>query len=147
MSLKSFTHRPVATIELSGTVTEAARRMCQQGVGALVIVDAGNGLPVGVFTDRDIVAMIADGKNPQEATVAQFAHAPLHVIASHESVDDALARMRQHGVRRLPIVDEHGKLCGLVSLDDLLVLLGNEMADVAATITGEIDQESMVRRH
>jgi CBS domain-containing protein len=147
MSLVSFTQRPVTTIELSSTVAEAARQMCQQGVGALVIVDAGNGLPVGVFTDRDIVALIADGKNPQEATVAQFPRAPLHVIASHESVDDALARMRQHGVRRLPIVDEQGKLRGLVSLDDLLVLLGTEMADVAATITGEIDRESMLRRH
>ena len=147
MSLLSFTHRPVSTIDLSSSVAEAARRMYQHGVGALVIVDASDGLPVGVFTDRDIVAMIADGKHPQEATVAQFPHAPLHVISMRESFDDALAKMRQHGVRRLPIVDEHGKLCGLVALDDLLVLLGNEMTDVAATITGEIDRESMVQRH
>jgi CBS domain-containing protein len=139
MSLVSFTHRPVSTIELSSFVAEAARRMCRQGVGAVVIVDAGDGIPVGVFTDRDIVAMIADGKNPQEATVAQFSHAPLQVISIRESFDDALAKMRHHGVRRLPIVDEHGKLCGLASLDDLLVLLGNEMADAAATITGETD--------
>jgi CBS domain-containing protein len=147
MSLVPFTQRPAHTIELSSTVAEAARRMCNNGIGALVIIDAGDTVPLGVFTDRDVVLMIAEGKNPQETTIAQFQHAPLHTISIRESFDDALAKMRQHGVRRLPIVDDNGKLCGVVSLDDLLVLLGNEMADVAATVTKEIDQESVRRRH
>ncbi len=146
MSLVSFTQRPVYTIELSSTVTEAARRMCHYGVGALVIIDAQDSAPVGVFTDRDVVVMIAEGIDPREETVARFLHAPLHSALIAESFDDVLAKMRKHGVRRLPIIDANGKLCGLVSLDDMLVLLGNEMADVAATITSEIDQESMLRR-
>ncbi|MGE0826649.1 MAG: CBS domain-containing protein [Candidatus Binatia bacterium] len=147
MSLATFTHRPVHTIALSCTITEAAQRMCQHQVGALVIIDSQELSPLGVLTDRDIVAMIAEELNPQEATVAQFLRASLQTAAITDSFDDVLSKMRAHGVRRLPIVDANGHLCGMVTLDDILVLLGNEMADVAATITGEIDQESMLRRH
>ena len=88
MSLVAFTQRPVDTIELSSTVTEAARRMCQNGVGVLVIIDAQDSAPIGIFTDRDVVVMLGESIDPREETVARFLHAPLHTASITESFDD-----------------------------------------------------------
>lgn len=146
MSLVHFTQRPVHTIESSCSIAEAARRMCHYSVGALVIVTIRHPAPLGIITDRDIVTLVAEGLNPRETTVGRFVRDPLHTILVTDSLSDALAKMRKHGVRRLPIVDAEGGLCGIVSLDDILVWLGKELADVAATVTGEIEHERNLKQ-
>lgn len=144
MSLENLTQRPVRTIQVSDTVAEAARLMCEYSVGALVITDAARVTPKGIITDRDLVWMISEGWNPQEATVGQFVGAPLQTVQVTDSLADAIKKMGEHGVRRLPIVDQDGQLRGLVSLDDILMLLGRQMADAAAAVTGELDHERRV---
>lgn len=144
MSLVALTQRPVHTVLGSHTVLEAAKRMCEHAVGALVVTDNDGTTPLGVVTDRDLVWMIAEGLDPKIAEVAQFARAPLHTVSVSDSVADAVRTMREHGVRRLPIVDGEHHLVGLVSLDDVLALLGQEMADVAATISGELAVERRI---
>ena len=93
------------------------------------------------MTDRDIVWMIAEGLDPKEAEVGQFMQAELQTVCVNDSLSDVTHKMREGGVRRLPIVDTERRLIGLVSLDDVLVLLGREMSDAAATISGEIEHE------
>lgn len=141
MSLAQLTQQPVQTVQASSTVAEAARLMCIHSVGALVITDATEVTPLGVITDRDLVWMIAEGLDPQTATVDQFVRSPLHSVCVTESLSDVTKAMREHGVRRLPILDPEGRLLGVVALDDILLLLGRELADVAAAITGELRQE------
>jgi CBS domain-containing protein len=141
MSLSKLTQTPVQTIRISTSVAEAARLMCRHSVGALVITDDSELTPLGVITDRDLVWMVAEGLDPREACVDQFVRQHLHTVCVTESLGDVTAKMRAHGVRRLPIVDTEGRLLGIVSLDDVLKLLGREMADAAATIDAEVEHE------
>jgi CBS domain-containing protein len=122
-------------------VAEAARLMCDHSVGALIVTDASGETPIGVLTDRDIVRMIAAGLDPKVARVGQFAAAPLRTVCVADSLLEAVRKMREHGVRRLPIVDGEGRLIGIVSLDDVLTLLAKELAYAAGAIGSEIEHE------
>jgi CBS domain-containing protein len=144
MSLAQLTQVPLRTIQPLATVAEAARLMCEQSIGALVITDASGETPLGIITDRDLVWMIAEGLDAREATVNQFVHGPLQMVQVSESLSDATKKMRDSGVRRLPIVDQESRLLGIVSLDDILVLLGRELADVAAAIALEFEHERRI---
>jgi CBS domain-containing protein len=144
MSLAQLTLAPVRTIQQSATLAEAARLMCEHSVGALVITDASGVTPLGIITDRDLVWMIAEGLDARDATVDQFVRSSLQTVHVSDSLSDATRKMRESAVRRLPIVDEQSRLLGIVSLDDILVLLGRELADVAAAITGEFEHERRI---
>lgn len=144
MSLAQLTLAPVRTIQPLATVVEAARLMCEESVGALVITDASGITPLGIITDRDLVWMIAEGLDARQATVNQFVRSSLQTVRITESLSAATRKMRENGVRRLPIVDQENRLLGIVSLDDVLVLLGRELADAAAAITGELEHERRI---
>jgi CBS domain-containing protein len=88
--------------------------------------------------------MIAEGLDPRVAEVGQFVHAPLHTARVTDSLSEVMHKMREHGVRRLPIVDQEARLIGMVALDDVLVLLGRELADAAGAITGELAHERRI---
>jgi len=141
MALTQLTQQPVQTVGVADTLITAARRMCDHSVGALVITDDTGVTPLGVITDRDLVWMIAEGLDPHLAQVGQFVRAELHTVGVNESLSDVTRKMREHGVRRLPIVDQEHRLLGLVSLDDVLVLLGRELADAAAAVDVEMASE------
>jgi CBS domain-containing protein len=133
----------VATVEPGFTVREAAQSMLERSVGALVIID-GESRPVGIITDRDLVSLIADGVDPDEATIGCFAGQILQTAALVDGIRDVTERMHKHGVRRLPVVAADGRLAGIVSLDDILVLLGRELGDVAETIENQFAQERVM---
>jgi CBS domain-containing protein len=140
-SLTAFTQRTVYTVRPDETVREAAKRMCRHDVGALVVTDEPDGTPLGIITDRDVVWMIAEGLDPALAVVGSLLQIPLHTVRVSDGLAAAARAMRTHGVRRLPILDDTGRLAGLVSLDDLLGVLGREVADLAATVDAEIARE------
>jgi CBS domain-containing protein len=144
MSLAALTRKPVYTVQPAETVAKAARLMCDHSVGALVITDESGVTPLGVITDRDLVWLIAEGFDPQVAAVGQFVHSPLHTARVTDSVSEVARKMQEYGVRRLPIVDQEARLIGMVSLDDVLVVLGRELGDVARTITGELAHERRI---
>lgn len=144
MSIAQLTDKEVHTVQPGDTIAKAAGIMCDKSVGALVIVDGSGVTPLGVITDRDLVWMIAEQLDPQVAEVGQFVHAPLHTAKVSDSLLDVTRKMRECGVRRLPIVDQEARLVGLVSLDDVLVLLGRELADAAGSITGEFRDERRI---
>lgn len=144
MSLTELTQKPVYTVQPGDTVAKAARLMCDHSVGALVIADASGMTPLGVITDRDLVWMIAEGLDPRVAEVGQFVRSALHTARVSDSLSEVTHKMREHGVRRLPIVDQEARLLGMVSLDDVLVLLGRELGDAAEAITGEIAHERRI---
>jgi CBS domain-containing protein len=131
----------VATAAPTCTLAEAARLMTMLSVGALVIADSPRGEPLGIVTDRDLVRKIGEGLDPRVATVDCFVGAALETLAVGQSPREAVALMRKRGVRRLPVVDERGHLAGIVSLDDILLTLGEELGDVAATIRKEFESE------
>ncbi|MFE6922441.1 CBS domain-containing protein [Nocardia sp. NPDC057663] len=112
-------HADVAFITVRDTMETAARRMHQLDIGALPICD-GEGHPVGIVTDRDIVIkVIALGENPKNTTAGELAQGEaLLTIDVGVDIEQALAVMAQHQIRRLPVTDE-GKLVGIITEADL----------------------------
>jgi CBS domain-containing protein len=111
-----MTPNPV-TVQRTETLTTVARRMREEDIGPVVIMD--NGAVCGIVTDRDIVVRaIAEGRNPQETKVGEICSKDLTTISKGDSVDDAVRLMREKAIRRLPVV-EGGKPVGIVSIGDL----------------------------
>jgi CBS domain-containing protein len=106
------------TVEQSTTIVEAARIMRDEDVGLLPIVD-GDQLS-GTITDRDIVIRtIADGGDVQSTTVGEIGSRDLVTIDPQQEIDEALRLMAKHQVRRLPVVEEDGRLVGIVAQADV----------------------------
>ncbi|HGO6125982.1 TPA: CBS domain-containing protein [Burkholderia cepacia] len=115
--------RDVATCPARTTVVEAAARMRDAHAGDLVVVHEQEGRckPIGMVTDRDIVlAVVGPGAEADALFVGDIMSAPVAVADVDDDVWLLAKRMRQHGVRRLPVVGDDGELVGIVSLDDLL---------------------------
>jgi CBS domain-containing protein len=130
--------KPPLTASTDTTVREAAHRMWSRKVGALVVVN-GRGKPIGVVTDRDItVKVVAQGGDPALVRVGSLIRRKPAVISEEAGILDATRLLSRHGVRRLPVVNRAGKLVGIVSLDDLLMLIGSELSHIASTLAGEL---------
>lgn len=109
------------SVEPSSTVADAARLMRDHDVGSLPVVE--NGKLTGVVTDRDIaVRAVAEGKDPQSTKVAEVLSQDLVTIDPQQDLDEALRLMARHQVRRLPVVEEDGRLVGIVSQADVAAL-------------------------
>lgn len=107
-----------STVEASATIVEAARLMRDEDVGIVPIVE-GDRL-VATITDRDIaIRLVAEGKDPQSTNVREIASTQLVTIDPGQDLDEALRLMAQHQVRRLPVVEEDGKLIGIVAQADV----------------------------
>ena len=132
--LKTIAVKPVITASTRMTVAEAAEAMRGKNVGCLVVVNAGR--PVGMLTDRDIVMeVVALGKDPDAVRVGDVMHKHAATIPADAGLMDAAHMFAKTGVRRLPVVTKSGEIVGIISLDDLMILLGNEMGHVAAALT------------
>jgi CBS domain-containing protein len=106
------------TIDTSAPVVEAARVMRDADAGVVPIVD-GDKL-VGTITDRDIaIRAVAEGKDPQATKAIDIASKELVTIDPQQDLDEALKLMARHQVRRLPVVEEDGKLVGIVAQADI----------------------------
>ncbi|AEB12886.1 CBS domain-containing protein [Marinithermus hydrothermalis] len=135
MGLLEFARPDVVTVPPSASVADAARLMADINVGSVVVVEGLR--PVGVLTDRDItVRVVAEGLDP-EATPVRRVMTPDPVTLGEElSLFEALEEVKDKAIRRFPVVDPEGRLVGIFTLDDVLHLLGLEMAAVARIIGG-----------
>lgn len=105
-----------SSVEASATVEEAAQLMDKEDIGNVLIVE--NGELQGIVTDRDIVVrVVAKGDGP-DASVREAATTDVDTLSPDDSIDDAIKKMEQGNVRRLPVVED-GKPVGIVSLGDL----------------------------
>jgi CBS domain-containing protein len=129
--------RNVDVAQAHETVRQAALRMRQRAVGTLVVV---NDLrePIGIVTDRDLMErVLAEGLEGTSVLVRDAMTSDPTTIQADESLAVALPRMRRGGFRRLPVVDGRGALVGLISLDDLLMRLSDELAQMGQLIQRE----------
>lgn len=149
MMLSEICVLDVASCGRDATILEAARLMRQHHSGNLIVVDdpRGERTPAGILTDRDIVIeVLASELDPGKTRVADVMSTKLVIAGASERVADAVERMRQHGVRRLPVVDAGGSLQGIVTLDDLLELLARQAGALAAIVSKEQVHERRARR-
>ncbi len=130
------------------TVQDAALMMRTHHVGDLVVVDQPDGerIPVGIITDRDIVvSVIALGLDPSSLLVGDIMSDDLLVTAETDDVVGTIERMRVRGIRRVPVVNTGGALTGIVSVDDLLEFLAEEMGELSRISSYQRSQEKRVR--
>jgi CBS domain-containing protein len=121
------------SIESSQPVVEAAKIMRDEDVGLVPVVE-GERL-VGTVTDRDIaIRVIAEQKDPSSVQVQEIASTDLVTVDPQQDLDEALRLMAQHQVRRLPVVEEDGRLVGIVAQADVAREGGDSQ-------TGELVQE------
>jgi signal-transduction protein with cAMP-binding, CBS, and nucleotidyltransferase domain len=127
--------KPPAVIVAGASITEAARRMDDAVVGALVVVDGER--PVGIVTDRDLVLRAMAHDVPGDARVDAVMSTDLVTLDADADVREAFPLFHSHAIRRLPIVED-GRLVGVISTDDLLINLTADLADLARPITGQV---------
>lgn len=116
--VKDVMSKNVKTVEPSATVVEAAEVMKNHKIGGLVIVDDEK--PVGIITERDIVYKIVVGKKSLDTKVDEIMSKDLRTIGVERNIDDAAKIMAAHLIRRLPVVDEDGKLVGIIAVKDIM---------------------------
>jgi len=137
--------REVIICNRATNVLEAAQLMRRYHVGDLVIVEelGGKRIPVGLITDRDIViSVIALQADPTRVTAGDLISREIVVVSEDRGVFETIGQMRAHGVRRLPVVDQQGALAGIVSVDDLIELLAEELSKLPKLVSKEQAQEA-----
>jgi CBS domain-containing protein len=155
----------LVTATEDATVPELARLMRDETVGSVIIEgqdkpgvimtergprrQAGepkpNGEPIGIVTDRDLVVdVLADDRDPASLTAGDVMSRDPITVGEDDNVFTLCASMRQHDIRRVPVVDDAGKMTGIISLDDIIVRLEDEIDkieqisnDIAAVIESE----------
>jgi CBS domain-containing protein len=134
MTVAKICQREVDTAAPDESAQVAAQRMNSRSVGTLLVLDERK-RPVGILTDRDLaIGVVGKGTDPAAALVREVMTPDPRTVAEETPIEDALALMRSRGVRRLPVVSRDGTLVGLVSLDDILGLLAEELRHVGQLI-------------
>ena len=137
--------RTVSQIARTAPVLEAVRRMREEHVGDLVVVEEREGrvVPVGVLTDRDVVVgvLAKDAEHLRHLEVGDVIQGTLVTASEDEDLAPVLHRMRSFGVRRVPVVDGAGVLSGVLSLDDVIPALSDELAEIAALVARQAEKE------
>ena len=123
----------VVTASPDAKVNEVAELMSDSNVGCVVITN--DLCPVGIVTDRDIVTrVLAPGKDPKKTAISEVMTRDPVVVEDGTGLFEAMQLIRDEGVRRLPIIDGDGRLAGIITLDDIIRLIGQEMQYIGDVI-------------
>jgi CBS domain-containing protein len=141
MKIGQICNRRVAVIDKNQRVLEAARRMRDEHVGDLVVIEqrGQRGVPIGVVTDRDIVVglLARDVDHVAQVDVGDLLTRDVVTSREDEDVSRAIERMQRHGIRRMLVVDDAGALVGILTVDDLLGLMAKDLDAVVALVDSE----------
>ena len=136
MSIGEIATKPAVYCLPTNTIEQAARMMHEHDIGSLVVVDLDQ-RPVGVVTDRDLVVRgIAAGRALDTPVDNVMSH-ELVSISDHRDALDAATHMAVRGCRRLPVIDDTGKLVGIVTFDDLLARTGHTIEELTRVVAVE----------
>jgi CBS domain-containing protein len=148
MRVGEFCSREVVIVDREETIVEAARLMREKHVGDVVVVEerAGERFPVGIMTDRDIVVqLVAAGIALDAVSIGDAMSFELVTAREEDGLLDTIRQMQSTGVRRLPVVDGRGALVGILSIDDLLELISEQLSGLVTVITREQEREREFR--
>jgi len=116
---------PPVVVSEDESLEGAARRMYEAGVGSVLVVDSGGRLR-GLLSRRDVIYLVASGAARRNPPVRLYMSESVITVEEEEPVRAALDRMREAGVRHLAVLDSEGRLVGVVSMWDILMLLARE---------------------
>jgi CBS domain-containing protein len=147
MNVGQVCGRHVVTVLPGSELVAAAGLMREKHIGYLVVVESEwMRRPVGVLTDRDIVvSVVAKKVDPASLTVGDVMTSRVVSTDEQGPVDAALVQMRRNGVRRLPVLGPEGEVVGVLSIDDALQVIMNELDNAAGSIRLEREVERATR--
>jgi len=143
-----YCNRDVVIASESDSLRDAIQLMRNHHVGDVVVVEnvAGNKTPVGILTDRDIVLeVLAQDVDIDSVTVGDVMSDQLVTVTDDTGIAETLDVMRAHGIRRLPVIDRAGALQGIISIDDFLELMAEQVQKLAILVKTEQRHEKRVR--
>ncbi|MFC7215784.1 CBS domain-containing protein [Saliphagus sp. GCM10025334] len=125
----------VITESRDSTLADVTEKLDSEGVGAVVVTEDNS--PVGIVTDRDAALAIHQNDDVADLSVEEvMAEDPATIREDEEAIEISRA-IDEHNVRRFPVVDENGSLTGIVTLDDLVATIGEQLENVAETIEAQ----------
>ena len=149
MSAGEYCNRDVVVIEKTEPVRAAIHLMRSNHVGDVVVVEMRENasIPLGILTDRDIVVeVLAEDVDLDAVNVGDVMSDQLVTVNKETKLLDAVKLMRAKGVRRLIVINERGELLGILSVDDLLELVAEQLTDIVSLISNEITHEIKSRK-
>lgn len=141
MSIDDFCKHQAITITKDDTIQQAANLMRDQDIGSIVVTQKKDDkeVPIGIITDRDItIKAVADKTDLKDVKVSQLMCKDLLVIEHDQDIEGAIEMMAEKGVRRAPVIDKEGEVCGIVSLDDLFVYMAKGLMKLTALVEKQI---------
>lgn len=148
MTAGQYCNREVIVVEPQESVRTAVELMRIHHVGDVVVVERSGDIakPMGILTDRDIVIeILAKDADLTKLAVGDVMSDELQVVDENLQLLDAIKEMRSKGIRRLPVVDGQGDLVGILTVDDVLGLVSEQLTDIVGLIAREQVQESRRR--
>ena len=147
MPIKDIVNTNIQSITPLTKVKQAARILHDSHIGALVVTEKVNGnsdVPVGIITDRDIaIAFGSDYAINSRSVVKDTMNRNVIVAKESDGIYETIRKMSQNGIRRMPVINKKDKLVGVVTSDDLLTLLGEEIQQLSQIIQSEIEVETL----
>lgn len=135
MTIRELVRTDVITVEPGTSVQDIAKRMRDEKVGSVVVEEGGK--PVGIVTDRDLaLRILGDGEDPSTLSAEDVMTRDPATADMDDGVYDLVSRMCEAEVRRMPVT-ENGSLAGIITMDDLLVLLSSEFSHMASVVQAE----------
>jgi CBS domain-containing protein len=132
MTIGQIARDHVVTASEQETIEEIIRRMEEEDVGSVIIESDGE--PVGIVTDRQIAMAIPGQPDLLERTVEEVMTTGLVTVNENDGVTETIEAMQSASVRRLPVVNDAGELTGILSFDDVVVLLSEELDDLGEVL-------------
>jgi CBS domain-containing protein len=148
MPLREICNREVVFIGRESSIRDAVGLMRTYHVGSVVVVDEDQGrrLPVGLLTDRDVVIeLLAKDVELDKVSVGDVMSGEILTAGEEDDILETIQLMRSGGIRRLPVVDKDGGLAGIVTVDDLIDLIAEQLTDLARLIVNEQGRERRAR--
>jgi CBS domain-containing protein len=140
MAINRKVRKILVTANPETTAHALAVLMRDQRVGAVVITEGDR--PVGIVTDRDLVLrVVARQLDPLTVRAREVMSSDLVTVREGTSLAEATAQMRAHGIRRVPVVDARGRLVNILTLDDMVVVLGEEIENLGRAVLAGIGKE------
>lgn len=134
MGIVKCCREQVAAVSPDTPALDVAKVMGEKNVGSVVVV-TGENRPAGILTDRDLaVRVMAQEKDPGEVRAGDILTRDVVTFQDSMGVYEAIQKMTAEGIRRMPVVDDGGRLIGIVTMDDIIRMLGEEMAAIAKNI-------------
>ena len=144
MSAGEYCNRDVVVVAKTDALSEAVKLMRTNHSGDVVVIEQQQDQPkpIGILTDRDIVMKLLARDVPLSAVViGDVMSTEVVTVNEQTSLMDAVKTMRQKGIRRLPVVNKQGALVGILTVDDILELLAEQLNDIIGLLAKEFKRE------